>query len=187
MKTRAERVLVARHLRALGLTNREIGERLGVKRGTASAYLNDSDLAKQKERRARYSRPCPECGKPMDGSGGVNGYRPERCDPCQRARQTAERMWTRESVIDAIQRFARLHGRPPAATEWLTRSDPVYGYPSAASVYGLGTKCGGGRINTNAPFAKWADAIEAAGFPRPRRGGYDRSDSRHRNRPALGR
>lgn len=33
----------------------------------------------------------------------------------------------------------------------------------------------GGR-NRNAPFKAWADAIEAAGFPRPRSGHYERTD-----------
>jgi transcriptional regulator with XRE-family HTH domain len=34
----------------------------------------------------------------------------------------------------------------------------------------------GGKCNKSAPFASWAEAIEAAGFPRPARGKYERSE-----------
>jgi len=67
-------------------------------------------------------------------------------------------------VIDAIQRFAAIHGRPPKARDWHTR-DPVNNYPACSTVYRTNHPS-----NRSAPFACWADAIEAAGFPRPTRG-----------------
>lgn len=56
---------------------------------------------------------------------------------------------TREEVIEAIQRFAVEHGRPPAISDFSGNRD----YPS----YGAAARL----------FGSWADAVVAAGFDRP--------------------
>lgn len=66
--------------------------------------------------------------------------------------------WSKEEIIAAIQKWAREHGRPPTANEWTKR---IIGYPSASTVA--------------KHFGSWAEGIEAAGFPRPVRGGQTSS------------
>lgn len=143
--TRDEKIMEARALRARGWSAPEIGRLLGVPESTVRNWWNGGTCA---------------CGRPVDGS---NRRGSERCVDCSRAKQAAERYWTHETVIDAIQRFAVENGRPPKATDW-QRVNPEKGYPPSARVYGHGC-----------PFPTWADAIEAAGFPRPRRGHYPRT------------
>jgi hypothetical protein len=62
--------------------------------------------------------------------------------------------WNRESVEAAIQAWAAEHGRPPKQKD--TNNEP--GLPSPSSVRDT--------------HGSWANAVEAAGFPRPRRGGH---------------
>jgi len=63
--------------------------------------------------------------------------------------------WTRDEITEAIQNHALQHGAPPTSTDW-AKAAP--GRPSADLVK---RRFGG----------SWADAIVAAGFPRPLRGG----------------
>lgn len=83
--------------------------------------------------------------------------------------------WNRETVIAAIQEFARRYGRPPVATDWNVAYAKARGlhekverfyedgcYPHTNTVYG-----------TTGVFKSWADAIEAAGFARPLPGRYE--------------
>ncbi len=171
--SRTERVAAARKLRAQGLTNREIGARLGVARSTAADYLTDPDRAKIKARRSRYGT-CPACGNPTDGSNGRTGA-PALCQPCRAAEKHANRKWTPETVIDAIQRYAATHdGHPPAATDW-QRADPENGYPASSQVYRT-------RKHPDNAFATWNDAIAAAGYvPRPT-GHYEADPDEDRER-----
>lgn len=60
---------------------------------------------------------------------------------------------SREHVIDAIQRFAAMHGRPPTSSEWLY-ADKVNNFPNINA-------CVGKRGHA---FATFTDAIRAAGF-----------------------
>lgn len=59
--------------------------------------------------------------------------------------------WTRESVIEAIQDFAREHGRPPMTADFAGGKGPSG--PTCVRIFG-----------------SWGDAVVAAGFPRPQRG-----------------
>lgn len=63
-------------------------------------------------------------------------------------------MWTPESVIEALQRWADAHGEPPKAEDWTKKID---GYPTQSTV-----------INK---FGSWSKAILAAGFEPRKRGG----------------
>jgi hypothetical protein len=127
------------------------------------AYLDDPDGSKDKARKAGYGGVCAICGgATYGGEGRANA--PRLCQDCSAAERSAAKQWTRETVVDAIRRWATSHhGNPPTATDWL-HADPLNGYPHASSVYSV----------PSAPFRKWADAIEAAGFPRPRVGQHKR-------------
>lgn len=162
--TRAELAERAQALRAEGKLQREIAVILGVSRSYAGALSSNDPLGEQqRQRRTRYQGVCIDCGGPTDGSNGFAAA-PERCELCYRI---TTKVWTREAVIEAIQRFAVEHDRPPYSSDWNHRGRGQ-GYPSAGCVY---YSTG----NRSAPFATWADAIEAAGFPRPRTGLYTRT------------
>src|SRR4051794_21683112 len=64
------------------------------------------------------------------------------------------RRWSAEAILAAIQHSAAEHGRPPTSSEWLVNRPP--GVPS---VYVVQIR-----------FGSWANAVEAAGFPRPHLG-----------------
>jgi hypothetical protein len=149
-------------LRREGLTFAVIAERLGVSRSYASELVMDADGSQARARKDSYAGKCSDCGASTSGSNGP-GLAPERCATCERQFLTDNAKWTRETIIDAIQRFAAVHGRPPIADEW-SHSDSKHGYPPRSAVYDShnGKK--------HPPFPKWADAIEAAGFPRPTTG-----------------
>lgn len=150
-------------MRAEGLLHREVAELLGISRSHAAALSHDPDGAKDRARKDSYRGTCSRCGNPTDGSKG-RAAAPDRCAKCAAIEGHEAQYWTAERVINAIQRFAALHGRPPRSRDWL-RADRANGYPVMSSVY----------VNSaspNAPFPSWADAIEAAGFPRPRHGVY---------------
>jgi hypothetical protein len=55
--------------------------------------------------------------------------------------------WTTERIIEAIQAWAREHGKPPAAKDWLATG---VGHPSNATVRDR--------------FGSWNAGLEAAGF-----------------------
>lgn len=157
----------ARALAAEGYLQREIAVMLGVSRSYASALASSDPLGEQaRARKDTYRGVCEDCGAPTDGSYGPNNT-PAVCDACSHLRQAADKTWTRDAVIDAIRRFHAAHGRPPRAQEWI-RGDEANGYPARTSVYRS-------RQRSTSPFLRWADAIEAAGFPRPLTGHYDRA------------
>jgi transcriptional regulator with XRE-family HTH domain len=146
-------------LRANGLTYREVAVELGISRSYASGLAIDPDGSGDRERKDRYQGTCRECGAPTTGSDG-RALAPTRCANCEARYNHESRYWTRERIIDAIQQFAAVHGRPPIADEWI-RPDHEHGYPARSTVYNSHN----GRKDP--PFEKWADAIEASGFPRP--------------------
>lgn len=151
-----------RRLRDEGVTHREIAARLGISRSYANDLDHDPDGTNARARKDSYRGSCVDCGGPTTAN---------RCKDCARVLARKERKWTRETVIDAIQRFAAANGRPPLADEWI-RADPVNGFPPRTAVYQ------NKKSDPWQPFVKWADAIEAAGFPRPRVGQYVRRPRR---------
>lgn len=174
-----ERLALARRaatLRAEGLVYREIAERLGVSRSYTSELIQDPDGSRARARKDGYRGECIDCGAPTSGSDG-RGKAPSRCDSCSHAKQKKERVWTREAVIEAVQHFAAERGRPPTSSEW-NSSDRGDRYPPLPSVYKSSWK-------PDAPFDSWADAIEAAGFPRPKVG--DKINKRGEGRDGMSR
>jgi hypothetical protein len=149
--TRAEKYVEIEKLRGMGLSTQEIAEELGMRPGGIRSIINDPDGSKQKARRERYRGVCGVCGEPTTGCNGWNA--PDLC-----RLHSASRVWTQEKVIGAIQQFAKEHGRPPRSTDW-PHTDRKQGHPAATAIYG-----------EYAAFPSWADAVEAAGFPRPSMG-----------------
>lgn len=148
--TRDQKILAARQLRVSGWSSPDISRRLGVPASTIRNWC--------------LGRDCVDCHAPIDGS---NGKKSERCSPCQHAWEDETRTWTRDTIIAAIQRFARENGRPPLAADW-NHAGRGAGYPPTSGIYRS-------RWHPNAIFASWAEAIEAAGFPRPEVGRYERT------------
>lgn len=163
MSQRSDRVPVVKELRARGHTYDEIAYQLRLSRSYVSELVTDPTGEKVKARKDSYRRPCPgygqPCGRKMDGSLGRGPNASKLCIECQRRRISAERKWTKETIIEAIHRFAAIHGRPPTVVEW-RKADLKNGYPAASTVYS----------HESAPFEQWSDAIAAAGFPRPWKG-----------------
>jgi transposase len=154
MSKRLERAAIARRLQTEGLIIRDIAKEMGISRSYASALINDPDGSHDRERKKGYRGTCEDCGGHTSWKkGGSSRF----CHKCA-ARNT--RYWTNERVIEAILRFAELNGRRPVATEWLSKGHGVNGdgYPNTGTVM--------------AHFGSWANAIEAAGFPRPQLGAY---------------
>lgn len=170
-RPRAEWHLLFRLMRDRGEKVATIARTYGVGHSFVSSVLNDPDGSKERERKNKYRRPCPECGKPMDGSNGNGPHASRYCSDCIGA---AMKVWTAEAVIEAIQGWAAEYGRPPTATDWFHAGVTPGGvrYPAATSTFSGAN----GNTNSSAPFVYWADAIEAAGFPRPRIGGYVRTE-----------
>lgn len=151
------------------LPMREVAELLGISCSYAYDLVCDPSGEKVRARKDSYRGTCSRCGNPTDGSNG-RAKAPDLCASCAAAELHKARYWTAERIVDAIQRFAALHGRPPSAREWI-RVDRAGGYPNRGSIYMSSAKRG-------SPFPTWAAAIEAAGFPRPQRGMYAREGER---------
>lgn len=156
----------ARELHDSGLGYKRIAKRLGVSATTVRRLL-DSDYAERmrvqsREAKRRRTGVCKTCGGVTRYGGGKVPVS-EECAECVRRRQHEERYWTRERIVECIQRFAREHGRPPVSSEWLYGDHGANGdgYPYCSTVL--------------QEFGSWADAIEQAGFPRPRIGVYERT------------
>lgn len=161
MPTRAQRAAEARRLRHLGLKQREIAETMGIGRSYAAELLDDPAGQKARVRRESYAGVCENCGSPTTGGDGP-AKAPRFCVHCAPGQN---RQWTEETVVAAIREWARRHGRPPSSTDWLHYSvaEDGYKFPNRGSCYRSTS-------GSTAPFESWADAIEAAGFPRPRKG-----------------
>lgn len=158
-----ETIAKAQKMRQLGHTYKEIAEAVGASPQTILFWCSprQEELRKrERERKKKYTTPCIDCGGPT----GYGGKPTSRCQRCRVIFEHENKRWTRETIIAAIQRWNDEFGSPPRATDWNTTMARQRGrkqrdktiYPSANSV--------GGR---DAPFDSWADAIEAAGFPRP--------------------
>jgi hypothetical protein len=141
-----------------------VAKQLGISANSVRRYVDPAYAERQRrlsrEAKQRRTGICRECG----GETRYNGHRvngpSSLCSTCLHRLQHEAKLWTRETVIAAIQEWEQEHGRPPSANDWL-HSDPEQHWPNRGSVYRSGNHPG-------SPFQNWADAIEAAGFPRPR-------------------
>lgn len=159
--TRAERYAQAKALRDQGLCFREIGERLGISLSYAQDLIADPDGSAARERKLKQYGVCPDCGGPVSyRTGGVA----ERCRACH---DIAKIIWDRDSVLDAIHRFAERYGRPPTACDFNPPLAIAKGRPEYAETFHRD----GDYPHTSSAttvFGSWNAAIEAAGFtPKP--------------------
>lgn len=150
MSDRAQRARAAAWLYGQGMTRDQIARRLGISRSYAAALLSDPTGEKDRMRKHRYCGVCERCGARTDGSNG-RAHAPSLCAACFRQRQREERRWTPEAIVAAIQTWAEEHGRPPRSHPDWTNAGPDH--PASATVQYV--------------FGLWADAVEAAGLPRP--------------------
>jgi Homing endonuclease associated repeat len=136
-------------LRKQGMLIREIAVALEVSKPTVLRWTNPTLEAREREnaRKKKFSKHCrcPSCRQRMSNNASL-------CIECARAKQTKDRYWNQERIVDAIRAWALQHGHPPTYSEW-ERSGS--GHPTVYTV------C---RDGPNPPFAKWSDAIRAAGF-----------------------
>ena len=182
--TRAEKVAEAQRLRGEGLLLREIAERMGVSLSTAGDWLSDPDRTKAKARRVKYAQPCVDCGNPTDGSGGYK-VRRERCGECNRRHRHENRRWTREAIIEALQRFKLVVGRSPRAADlnpWLAERAGLSDAPERRARWDEGwlPHC----VVVQREFGSFNAAVEAAGL-RPYDEKLDRDWNAHKPRVAA--
>lgn len=131
----AERVERARGMHALGESTRSIADALGVTQDTARRYLK--------------AHSCRDCGDPVVNDGKL-------CHPCA-TRQANPRRWSEEEVLEAVQKWERLEGRPPAMQEW--RAQRLGGTERWEAEFPAWPPGSVGRIM----FGSWNRLLEAAG------------------------
>lgn len=129
---RAQQAEIARRLRTEGgggegLSITAIAREMGISVSYAGELLVDPTGEQAKARKAKYKKP----GK---------------------RKRKSRRKFTRELVIEAIQEWDNIHGRPPYSHEWARNTDLPDWVPSIGTVYNLFGKGG------------WNKAMEAAGF-----------------------
>lgn len=118
-----------------------------------------------------YGGRCMDCGAVTNGSNG-RGKAHKRCLSCYSRHAHERRLWTPETVIEAIQAWAHEYGAPPTATEWNPGQHHMK--PGAAERYYDGPLVAPPVVAVQREFGSWAAAIEAAGFPRPQVSKYGR-------------
>lgn len=132
---REQQVAIAQRLRVEGgdgegLTLVAIAREMGISVSYASELLIDPTGEKTRARKRKY--------------------------PDKRRGKRKRKKWTKKLVIEAIQEWEHVHGRPPTIKEWWRRSEIPDWCPTYQTVYSLFGKGG------------WNKAIEEAGFtPRP--------------------
>lgn len=164
--SRAERAARALELRQAGLLQRQIAGEMQISVNYVSDLLVDPTGDKARARKDRYRLPCPQCGRPMDGSGG-HANSPKLCTNCMHARQYDERRWNRDAIVQALRAFRDTFGRTPT---------PVDANPSPSQLkrfsqerraeiersagFGLPS-----RDTVAREFGSWSAGIKAAGLP----------------------
>lgn len=162
--TRQHNARKARRLRNQGLTHKQIATQLGLSKNYVAAILRDPTGIQDKQRKQSYGGTCEHCGARTTGSNGPRKA-PRICATCKATQTHEQRYWTKQRVLDAIHRYTKTNGRPPVASDWLTNNGQHQdGYPYVSTV--------------TREFGSWANAIEAAGHPRPRIGHKTRTPTR---------
>lgn len=137
--------------------------------GSATARVVAEDEARRKVRPVEESQAPEEPDSSGDNSGDVVEEPASTGDSVEATAATVEAeadvdgttkrsgtpsAWTAEQIVAVIRAHAAEHGTPPTNNAWLKATAE---HPSGSTVYRI--------------FGSWASAIEAAGFPRPTRGG----------------
>jgi hypothetical protein len=134
-----------------------IARSTGFSKSYVYALFADPDGTQEAKRRTRYEGSCIDCGGRTYNGGSASGP-PKRCRRCRKRYEEEATFWTRERIVESIQRWADVHGGvPPLATEWKVRG--AY-WPCTKTV--------------QIRFGLWSTAIQAAGFEAPLVGKYGR-------------
>ena len=158
--SRAARYAQIVEARARGENRRVTQARLGISNTYYYDVLNDPDGSRVLARRERYRKPCPMCGELMDGSWGNSPRAPKHCAKCA---PIAARIWTRESIIDAIKDFNDQYGRPPGGHHWNPAFCRLRGWHHIADRY-YEDGCWPNTSSVQERFGTWNAALAAAGF-----------------------
>jgi HNH endonuclease len=169
--TRAERYAQVIALRSRGLLYREIAEELGVSKSCVSEIMRDPDGSALKARKNKLRRPCPTCGALMSGGNG-HAKEPRHCKDCA---PNVNRTWTRERVIEAIQEFHSLMGRPPHAPDFNPTYARYLGHDQRAERFEAYDWPW--QWTVTCLFGGWNAAIEAAGYEATPPGYYDTAEA----------
>lgn len=150
---------------------------MGLSRSYVYALLADPPGALDRARKDRYRGSCEVCGKPTHGSNG-RAKAPRRCsahvDHDEIVRKRGDRRWGRQRIIDAIRKFANRYGRPPRAADWNPGMATSLGHNRRVERFHQ-DGCWPYAQTVKDAFGSWGNGIEAAGFPRPEQGQYDRA------------
>jgi hypothetical protein len=176
--TRDEKIALCRKLKAEGLTYRQVAEAVGTSKTTVVRWLNpdkaEADRVSARARKESYRGECATCGAPTNGSGP--GSASDTCLRCFGQRLHDRRIWTPETIIEAIRAWEAEYGFVPVAADWSVgmareRQDAEVRLRRYYE----------GRVVVPATTAvlrefggSWNAAIEAAGFTPNRPGHYGR-------------
>lgn len=175
--------LQARRLRQDGQTYEAIGETLGgIPRNTIYRWLNpgyaEANRLNSRKAKQRRTGTCEDCGKETRYSGhaeradsGVSRF----CPACAAIRNgEAQKVWTRDRIIAAIQWWATFYGEPPAIADFNPTQAVYMGDYRRATRAEHHIKAGQipWFVTAVREFGSWNAAITAAGLtPRARHGG----------------
>lgn len=175
MTVRGRRASTAQSLKEFGYSALEISKQMDLSRSYISSLLTDPDGTKDAARKKSYSGICKVCGGPTSGSNG-RSRAPSQCAKCIQH----PKFWTRDLILRKIHEWADIHdGGPPIATDWLRKVEGSPGqYVTGYRAWGERRWPSVGAVQRE--FGSWSNAIEAAGFSRPRIGCYIRTEETRR-------
>lgn len=176
MSTRLELYERIKRFRDAGFVYREIGDIMGLSRSYVAEIYVDPDGSGLKKRHQRQMMldggECDLCSKPTKGDPRTG--RPTRCRSCIIAQGSANQIWTRERVIDAMQDYAKQYGTQPSARDWNpTQARNDYRDDLAERFYEDG--CWPNVSTVQDLFGSWNSAIIEAGFT-PLKAGHKHVD-----------
>lgn len=160
---------------------KQIGKQLGVSATTVRRWLDpeyeERSRAANLAAKKRRTGTCIDCGgiTRYSGHGEQDGCS-TRCVPCRKEFARAsdqQQYWTRERLIDAIQRWVAEHGEPPAVPDWCPTSARYLGDETRAQRFeNYPPRTYPWFVTVVRRFGSWNAGIAAAGYtPRVAHGG----------------
>lgn len=179
--SREERAKQIAELRKRGMWPAQIARYLGLSSSYVYELIHDPTGVKSAARRDSYRGTCESCGRKTFGGDGP-AKAPKLCRKCANIKQSEERHWVADLVLERIREWAQRFGEPPVATDWLRGREHRTELMDEVDEDGFAYWPHPSILMRE--FGSWANAIEAAGFKRPAVGGH-RSDFDHQSIVAL--